>query len=215
MAKTTFDHVTQWVFDLDHTLYPPKNRLFDQIEIKMTNYVMQTLGLSRKRSNQLRNDYWYTYGTTLSGLMKEHSIDPDPFLYNVHQIDFSVLEPASSLGKAIAKLNGRKIVYTNGTAAYAQDVLNALGIRPVFDALYGIENANYLPKPEPCAFENIFKKDGINPQHAAMFEDDPRNLVVPKSFGMRTVLVAQSDVQKPDHVDFVTTDLTNFLRQIV
>jgi putative hydrolase of the HAD superfamily len=182
---------------------------------KMNDYVMQNLGLNRKLSNQLRNDYWHTYGTTLSGLMKEHSIDPDPFLHAVHQIDFSVLEPAPGLGKAIANLSGRKIIYTNGTAPYAQDVLNALEIRPVFDAIYGVENAGYLPKTQPRAFESIFKKDGINPQNAAMFEDDPRNLAAPKSFGMQTVLVAQSHVQKPDHIDFVTTDLTDFLHQIV
>ena len=214
-SKASFDHVNQWVFDLDHTLYPPKNRLFNQIEIKMTEYVMKNLGLSRERSNQLRNDYWHTYGTTLSGLMKEHSIDPDPFLYDVHQIDFSVLEPAPNLGKAITNLKGRKIIYTNGTAPYAHDVLNALGIRPVFDAIYGIENADYIPKPEPRAFENIFKMDGISPENAAMFEDDPRNLVAPKTFGMQTVLIAESCIQKPDHVDFVTTNLANFLRQIV
>ena len=215
MPKSAFDHVTQWVFDLDHTLYPPENRLFDQIEVKMIEYVMQNLGLSRAQSNQLRNDYWHTYGTTLCGLMKEHSIDPDPFLYDVHQIDFSVLKPDPKLGEAIANLNGRKIIYTNGTAPYAKDVLNALEIRSVFDAIYGVENAGYFPKPEPQAFERIFERDGISTQNAAMFEDDPKNLLAPKSFGMRTILVADSDVKKPDHVDFVTTDLTDFLRQIV
>ena len=215
MSKAAFDHVKHWVFDLDHTLYPPKNRLFDQIEVKMTDYVMQNLGLSRERSNRLRNDYWHTYGTTLSGLMKEHSIDPDPFLYDVHQIDFSVLEPTPDLGEAISNLSGRKIIYTNGTALYAQDVLKALEISSVFDSIYGVENAEYFPKPESRAFEIIFKKAGINPQNAVMFEDDPRNLIAPKSFGMQTVLVAQNRVEKPDHVDFVTTDLNYFLRQIV
>ena len=120
MFKNTFDRVNTWVFDLDHTLYPPKNRLFDQIELKMTNYVMQNLGLSRERANRLRDNYWKTYGTTLSGLMKDYSIDPEKFLHDVHQIDFSVLEPAPDLGEAIAKLNGRKIIYTNGTTIYAQ-----------------------------------------------------------------------------------------------
>ncbi len=215
MFKTTLDHIDCWVFDLDHTLYPPKTRLFDQIEVKMTDYIIQNLGFSRKRANQLRNNYWNNYGTTLSGLMKEYSIDPDKFLHDVHQIDFSVLEPALDLGEAIANLSGRKIVYTNGTAIYAQEVLTALEILHVFDSIYGVENANYLPKPEPLAFEIIFEKDGINPQNAVMFEDDPRNLIAPKSFGMHTVLVAQSQVKKPNHVDFVTTDLNYFLRQIV
>ena len=215
MFNTTFDRVNTWIFDLDHTLYPPKNRLFDQIELKMTDYVMQNLGLSRERANRLRDNYWKTYGTTLSGLMKEYSIDPEKFLHDVHQIDFSVLEPAPDLGEAIANLNGRKIIYTNGTAIYAQEVLKALGILPVFDSIYGVENADYLPKSEASAFEIIFNKDGINPQNAAMFEDDQRNLIAPKSFGMQTVLVVQSHVEKPNHVDFVTNDLGYFLRQIV
>ena len=215
MNKATFDRVSSWVFDLDHTLYPRQNCLFDQIEVKMTDYVMQNLGINRERANRLRKNYWNIYGTTLSGLMKEYSIDPKKFLHDVHQIDFSVLEPSPDLGEAIANLNGRKIIYTNGTAIYAQEVLTALEILPVFDSIYGVENADYLPKPEAGAFEIIFKKDGISPQNAAMFEDDPRNLIAPKSLGMQTVLVGQNHLEKPNHVDFVTNDLGYFLRQIV
>ena len=43
-----FSHVETWVFDLDNTLYPPSMRLFDQIEAKMTGYVMRELGLDRE-----------------------------------------------------------------------------------------------------------------------------------------------------------------------
>ena len=43
MPKQDFTHVTTWVFDLDNTLYPPHMRLFDQIEVKMTAWVMQAL----------------------------------------------------------------------------------------------------------------------------------------------------------------------------
>ena len=42
-AARRFAHVETWVFDLDNTLYPPAVRLFDQIEARMTAYVMRAL----------------------------------------------------------------------------------------------------------------------------------------------------------------------------
>ncbi len=215
MPKSQFQHVTDWVFDLDHTLYPPENRLFDQIETKMTDYIVDLLAIDAASASTLRNRYWTTYGTTLAGLMKEHNIDPDPFLWDVHQINFSVIAPNPALGAAVDALPGRKIIYTNGTIPYANDVLNALEITSVFDAIYGVESAGYRPKPELQAFEAIFGHDQTKTAYGAMFEDDVRNLAVPKDLGMRTVLVSSSDEYPAAHVDFMTTDLTAFLRQIV
>ena len=215
MPKNQFRHVTNWVFDLDHTLYPPENKLFCQIENKMTRYIMNHLDLDADTANRLRNRYWKTYGTTLAGLMKEHLIDPAPFLWEVHQIDFSVLEPSPFLGAAIVALPGRKIVYTNGTIAYAQKALKKLQINDVFDAIYGVESAGYHPKPERKAFEKVFSLDKTNTENAAMFEDDQRNLIIPKKLGMRTVLVTSAYETTLTHIDFITSDLTAFLRQIV
>jgi len=78
MMKIAFSHVRHWVFDLDNTLYPPAARLFDQIEVRMTTYVMDALHIGRKQADRLRRHYWKTYGTTLAGLMREHGIDPGP-----------------------------------------------------------------------------------------------------------------------------------------
>ena len=215
MPKSQFQHVTEWVFDLDHTLYPQKNRLFDQIETKMTDYIVDLLGIDAASANTLRNRYWTTYGTTLAGLMKEHDIDPDPFLWKVHQINFSVIAPNPALGAAVDALPGRKIIYTNGTIPYATEVLNALEITSVFDAIYGVETAGYRPKPELQTFEAVLGRDQTKTAYGAMFEDDVRNLAVPKDLGMGTVLVSPLDKYPAAHVDFVTTDLTAFLRQIV
>ena len=215
MPKNHFKHVTDWVFDLDHTLYSPENKLFDQIENKMTRYIMNNLGLNLDTANKLRHGYWNTYGTTLAGLMKEHQIDPVPFLWEVHQIDFSVLKPNPLLGAAIDALPGRKIVYTNGTISYAREALVALKISTVFDAIYGVESAGYCPKPERAAFEKVFRADSTDTENGAMFEDDRRNLIIPKKLGMRTVLVAPTSETIPSYIDFITSDLTAFLRQIV
>lgn len=213
MPKSRFSHVTQWVFDLDNTLYPPSARLFDQIETRMTRYVMQALGVERERANFLRSSYWKTYGTTLAGLMREHDLDPEPYLKDVHDISFDVLEADPYLADQIRQLPGRKIVYTNGTAPYAAQVLKARGLEAAFDAIYGVEHAAYHPKPERIAFETVFAQDGISPQSAAMFEDDPRNLSVPHDLGMKTVHVAPL-ADPADHIHHHTDDLSAFLARL-
>ncbi len=208
-----FAHVTDWVFDLDNTLYPPGVRLFDQIELRMTDYVMRTLRVGRTEADRLRRHYWQLYGTTLAGLMAENDIDPEAYMAEVHDISFDALTPDPALHDAIADLPGRKIVFTNGSAPYASRVLEARGLSGLFDGLYGVENANYRPKPERVAFETVFGKAGIRPRQAAMFEDDPRNLAAPHAMGMRTVHVAPTPVDAP-HIGHHTDDLARFLTRI-
>ncbi|MGR3755929.1 MAG: pyrimidine 5'-nucleotidase, partial [Tranquillimonas sp.] len=64
MIAAAFAHVRHWVFDLDNTLYPPSARLFDQIEERMTQWVMRELGIARDAADRLRRDYWHRNGTT-------------------------------------------------------------------------------------------------------------------------------------------------------
>jgi putative hydrolase of the HAD superfamily len=214
MLAPAFAHVRHWVFDLDHTLYPPSARLFDQIEIRMTDFVMASLRVDRPRADHLRNHYWQTYGTTLAGLMAEHGVDPGPYLTDVHDIDLSGLTPDPVLAARIAALPGRRIVFTNGSSPYAHQVLAARGLGQVFDAVYGVEHADFHPKPVAAAFDAVFARDGLIPGRAAMFEDDPRNLAVPHALGMRTVLVGPLGPDAP-HIHHQTEDLSAFLSQIV
>lgn len=214
MVKDVFSHVRTWVFDLDKTLYPPRMRLFDQIEVRMTRFVMEALGVDRAEADRLRKHYWATYGTTLAGLMREHDVDPGPYLTTVHDIDFGGLAPDPSLADRIRALPGRRIVYTNGTAPYAEQVLSHRGLSGLFDAVYGVEHAGFLPKPERAAFEAVFATDGTDTTLAAMFEDDVRNLAAPHAMGMRTVLVTPEPNPAP-HVHHHTDDLTSFLATVI
>ncbi len=214
MIAQQFHHVSTWVFDLDNTLYPPEIRLFDQIEVRMTAWVMQALNVDHDRADHLRRHYWATYGTTLAGLMREHDIDPAPYLTDVHDISLDALTVDAGLVAAIAALPGRRIVYTNGSAPYAERVLAARGLRGLFHAIYGVEHAGFLPKPDRAAFERVFAQDGLVPACAAMFEDDRRNLEAPHLMGMRTVHVAPEADPAP-HIHHHTDDLAGFLRQLV
>ena len=213
MIAQHFDGVRDWVFDLDNTLYPPSARLFDQTELRMTDYVMRALGVNRDRANHLRHHYWQLYGTTLAGLMHEHQVDPLPYLTEVHDISLDHLSPDPKLRAGITTLPGRKIVFTNGSRPYAERVLEARGLGGLFDGVYGVEHAQFHPKPDARAFDTVFAHAGIEAARGAMFEDDPRNLRHPHALGMRTVHVAPAPEPAP-HIHHHTDDLADFLSKL-
>lgn len=216
-------HVTTWIFDLDNTLYPPDAKLFSQIERRMTAYVQRLLNVDADSADRLRAHYWRDHGTTLAGLMAEHGVDPHAYLMDVHDIDFSGLVRDDHLARAIAALPGQKIVHTNADAFYAGKVLAHRGLG-VFDAIFGVEEVDFHPKPDPRSYAAVREAWGFDPATAAMFEDDPRNLIEPHRLGMATILVGQGrhgpDEMAPGdnpgaHVDHHTHDLTAFLRSLV
>lgn len=216
MPRDRFAHVRTWVFDLDNTLYPAEARLFELIDDRMTAFVAQTLGVDPEEAGRLRRTYWQRYGTTLAGLMAHHGIDPWPFLEAVHDIPLDRLVPDPVLAGRIAALPGRRIVHTNGSAPYARRVLAARGLAGLFDAVYGVEDAGFHPKPRAEAFAAVAARDGLDPTRAAMFEDDARNLAVPHALGMRTVHVAPEPEPAPaPHVQHHTRDLAAFLAGLV
>lgn len=214
MVAENFAHVDTWVFDLDNTLYHPSAGLFAQMDKRFAAYVARLTGRDTAGALQLAHQYWVSHGSTLAGLMADYSIDPDEFLADVHAIDVSHLAPDPVLTAQIARLRGRKVVYTNGSQNHAHRVLAARGLTGVIDAVYGVEQANYRPKPTAAAFAAVFSADGIAPTRAAMFEDEARNLAVPHDLGMRTVHVHETPADDP-FIHHRTPDLTAFLSQLV
>ncbi|QPC86613.1 pyrimidine 5'-nucleotidase [Mesorhizobium sp. NBSH29] len=221
-----FAHVTDWVFDLDNTLYPHHSNLFSQIDVKMTAYVSTLLQLPHDEARKLQKELYLEYGTTLNGLMERHEIDPDDFLQKVHDIDYSWLSPDPVLGNAIRTLPGRKFIFTNGDRGHAERTARQLGILDHFDDIFDIVAAGLTPKPAQATYDRFMSLNKVVGKNAAMFEDLARNLSVPKALGMTTVLIVpnnfeptfseiwERDQKYDDDVDFVTDDLASFLDQI-
>lgn len=207
-----FDHIDTWVFDLDNTLYPKAAALFDQIDIKMTNFVMRETGLPRDEADDLRQKYYYELGTTLAGLMRDYNTSPDGYLYEVHEIDLSHLAKDAHLNAQIKRLPGRKIIHTNGSRFHAERVTKARGLFDAFDEIYGVEHVSFVPKPHRDAFDQFYAMIGADPAKAAFFEDEPRNLKEPFHMGVTTILVDPEDTH--DHVHHHVDDLTAFLERI-
>ena len=133
-----FAHVTEWVFDLDNTLYPRHIDLFSQIDKKMTAYVRELLGLDHDAARGIQKKYYREHGTTLKGLMLNHGIEPNDFLEKVHDIDYSWVKPDPELAQAIKALPGRKFIFTNGDTPHAERTAQALGILDHFDDIFDI-----------------------------------------------------------------------------
>lgn len=218
-----FTAIDTWVFDLDNTLYPHHVNLWQQVDVRIRDFVAAYLDIPAEDAFRIQKDYYRRYGTTMRGMMTEHGVRADDYLAYVHEIDHSPLEPNPAMGEAIAALPGRKLILTNGSTAHAGKVLARLGIEHHFEAVFDIVAAQLEPKPAPQTYQRFLDLHGVDPSRAAMFEDLARNLAVPHQLGMTTVLVVpdgSKEVVREDwelegrdaaHVDFVTDDLTGFL----
>ncbi|GAB5457137.1 MAG: pyrimidine 5'-nucleotidase [Henriciella sp.] len=221
---------TNWVFDLDNTLYPAECDLFAEIDQRMTDFVSRFLRLPRDEARATQKKYYAEHGTTLSGLMTMHGMDPADFLAHVHEIDLSPLPKMPELATAIAALPGKKYIYTNGSRRHAARVSEYMEIGHVIDGHFAIEDSQYVPKPAQSSYDAFCDRFGINPQTSVFFEDLSRNLAPAHKMGFATVLVhSQKDWSHepidirpagmgddlPEHIDYQTGNLTRFVQSIL
>lgn len=226
-GKRGFERTQTWIFDLDNTLYPADCNLFSQVDQRMGEFIARYLGVPFEYARHLQKTYYRQFGTTLSGLMQVHKMDPKAFLDYVHDIDLSVVAEHPELAQALEELPGRKLIFTNGSRAHAERVAGKVGVLHLFDGVFDIVDAAYVPKPVPTCYDQFLKAHGVDAGTSAMFEDMPHNLEAPHVLGMTTVLVRSEfnydhPVQKtirgwlepPAHVHHMTGDLSGFLKGI-
>ena len=218
-------HIDSWIFDLDNTLYPADVAFFSQIVTKIENYVARYLSLEPVAALHLQKEYLTEYGTTLSGMMAVHGMDPAAFLDYVHDVDLDFLKPNPALRTAIEALPGKKYIFTNGSKGHARNVATHLQLFDLFDGHFGVEDTGYIPKPKAHAYDVFLEVFDVDPKKAIFFEDNLRNLEVPKKLGMRTVLLISDEDwshepeearpanahMKADFVDYVSNDLAGWL----
>ncbi|HUO22373.1 MAG TPA: pyrimidine 5'-nucleotidase [Caulobacteraceae bacterium] len=211
--RADLSYIDTWLFDLDNTLYPPEAELMSLIERRMTHFVQRQTGLGRDDAFALQKKYLHEHGTTLAGLMANHGVDPEAFLEEVHDVSMAGLTPDAGLREAIGALPGRRLVFTNGDKAHADRVLRALHLDDLFEAVFHIALADYVPKPHPDTFRRMIEAHDIDPPRTAFIEDTARNLLPAYDLGMTTVLVGPSALQGDERFVVHRTDnLTAFLK---
>jgi putative hydrolase of the HAD superfamily len=212
-------HIRNWIFDLDNTLYPHEARLFEQVDRRITDYIARLFRVDHDEAHRIQKGYFHTRGTTLAGLMAEHGVDPHEYLADVHDIEMDMLEENAPLAAAIAKLPGRKLVFTNADAPYATKILARLGLGQSFEAIHDVHALDYRPKPEPWAYRHICDTYGLDPAECLFADDMARNLRPAKDIGMATLWVdngsEQAEGAERDFIDYTTRDVTHWLHEIL
>ncbi|MGY9060917.1 MAG: pyrimidine 5'-nucleotidase [Rhodospirillales bacterium] len=220
ILSSPFQSIDTWIFDLDNTLYPASSRLFDQVDRRITEYIMQALDLEWDDAHKKQKLFFREYGTSLSGMMEVHNIPANEYLEYVHNIDLSPLAPSPALNQALEQLPGRKVIFTNGSTAHAKNVTEKLGITHHFDATFDIVDCEFTPKPDLIVYEKMLSTLSINPKSAVMIEDMARNLVPAAALGITTVWVRTEEAWAVegaggDHIEHIVDDLTEWLNSIV
>ncbi|MDS4016155.1 MAG: pyrimidine 5'-nucleotidase [Candidatus Accumulibacter sp.] len=202
-----------WLFDLDNTLHDARPNIFPHINRSMVAYIRAHLGLDEDRATRLREDYWQRYGATLLGLVRHHGTEPHHFLEHTHRFDdlgrMLVFEPALKL--MLRRLVGRKLIFSNAPLDYTYAILDRMGIRNHFAAVYSIERLRFQPKPAPAAFRCLLRAESLRPAQCIMVEDSLANLRVAKRLGMQTVWVS-SHTRQPAWVDRRLTSILDLRR---
>lgn len=214
-----FAHVRDWIFDLDNCLYPASAGLFDLIDERMGAYIQRLLDCDGFEARRVQKAHFHAHGTTLAGLMKEHGVDPDHFLEDVHAIPLDRIQCDERLARLLPRLPGRRFVFTNGDAPYARRVLAAIGIEAQFDDLHDIQASGFRPKPDPHGYSLLCERFGIDPRHAILIDDMAQNLGPAKALGMTTVWVDNGSERGShaagDFIDYQIANVGEWLEQIV
>jgi len=208
-----------WIFDLDNTLYSGKTRVFEQVSKKMSEYISKKLNVSVVEAKEIQKNYFHEYNTTLNGMIKNHKIEADEFLEFVHNIDIDFLKKDPMLIEELKKLDGKKIIFTNGSRKHALNVTKRIGIDQYFDDIFDIIDCEFIPKPAIQPYKKLVEKHKIDPKLCGFVEDIARNLKPAYEMGMKTVWIENDEpwakkFSDGDFIDFKTNNLSEFLKQI-
>ena len=211
--------IKYWIFDLDNTLYSGKTKVFEQVDKRMSKYISEKLNISVEEAKKIQKNYFHEYNTTLNGMIKNHKIDADEFLEFVHDIDIDFLEKDLKLSQEIEKLEGKKIIFTNGSRKHALNVTRKIGIDHHFDAIFDIVDAEFVPKPSMEPYKKLVKKHKIDPKLCVLVEDIARNLKPAYEMGMKTIWIENDEpwakkFSDANFINYKTNNLCEFLKKI-
>ena len=211
--------IKYWLFDLDNTLYSGDTKVFDQVDKKMSKFISEKLKVSEEEAKKIQKNYFHEYNTTLNGMIKNHDINATEFLEFVHDVNLDFLKKDEFLGNQINKLNGKKIIFTNGSKAHAANVTEKIGIDKLFDGVFDIVDSDFYPKPSIEPYKKIIENYNIEPEYCIFFEDIARNLKPAHELGMKTVWIKNkepwaAEYSDAEFINYRTDNLANFLKEI-
>ena len=211
--------IKYWIFDLDNTLYSGKTRVFEQVDKKMSKYISEKLNITVEEARKIQKNYFHEYNTTLNGMIKNHKIDANEFLEFVHDIDIDFLKKDEKLAEEMKKLEGKKIIFTNGSKKHAINVTRRIGIEQYFDGIFDIVDSDFIPKPSLEPYKKLVEKHKIDPKLSVLVEDIARNLKPAYEMGMKTVWIENDEswakeFSESNFINYKTNNLSEFIKKI-
>jgi putative hydrolase of the HAD superfamily len=201
------------LFDLDNTIYPASSGVMKGIDVRITEYVQNLLGIDIEQAQELRRHYYRTYGTTLNGLQRHHGVDAEHYLSHVHDLAIeSFLTSDAELDQLLSELAATKAIFTNSPSEYARRVLRAIGIERHFAHIFDIRFSGFRPKPDPVVYQSVLDTLGVEGSEALLVEDSPQNLPPARALGMTTILVGEPSQADAALADYVTPDVLAAVR---
>ncbi len=213
-----------WLFDLDNTLHDSSRAMFNAIDTAMTHAVQESAGCDLQTANALRLQYWKRYGATVIGMVRHHGVNAQDFLQRSHDFDIpSLIHAEPGVARTLNRLPGRKILLTNAPESYARTVLDGLGLLPLFDNLWTMDQmalqGRLRPKPSLALMRQVLARSLVGPAQLILVEDTLKNLRAAHQLGMRTVHFHHPGTPfssalkgKPPWVDMRITSLRQLIR---
>ena len=78
------------------------------------------------------------------------------------------------------------MIFTNGSVPHAQRVTKQLGIDHLFEGIFDIVAAKFVPKPNPTIYELMVNKYRVDTQTSVMIDDMAKNLIPAANLGIST-----------------------------
>jgi putative hydrolase of the HAD superfamily len=201
------------LFDLDNTIYPASSGVMKGVDVRITEYVRNLLGIDIQQAQELRRHYYLTYGTTLNGLQRHHAVDAEHYLDYVHDLAIeSFLTSDAELDHLLSQLAATKAIFTNSPAEHARRVLRAMGIERHFEHIFDIRYSGFRPKPDPVVYQSVLETLGVGGAAAILVEDTAQNLLPARALGMTTILVGEPSPADAALADQVVPDVLAAVR---
>jgi putative hydrolase of the HAD superfamily len=185
---------------MDETLYPASSGLLKEVNHRITLFVGEFFQIDIQKARERRQYLSQTYGTTLGGLVTEHSFrDMDRYFEAVHPRDISAfLSKDQGLVQMLSDLPVPKSVFTNSPMEHALRVLDFLEIRDQFEHIFDLRFNQLLGKPHLSAFRRVLRTLSLEANEALLVDDRLDSLLAFKELGGRSILIDEEEAHRGD-----------------
>lgn len=204
------------ILDLDNTLYPKMSGMLSYIDRRIDNFIAQKTRIPDRIIPQLRSEYLRKYGTTLGGMIVHYEIDPGEYLenaYNINIADFLKADPL--LGKVLAGVDLKKVIFSNSPLEYVKRVLEVLGVNQYFHQIYDIKFCDYWGKPNLSSYRKVLADLQANGAECIMVDDSLANVLGAKQAGITPILLSGQPTSEVEWVIGEVYEISHLIGEIL